>query len=224
MRTVDDVDGIQRTGPSVTTGAGVVPIPRGLDSWYWSAAKAASATTTATEADPPTYDRINSVSEHVKRKPRKKYAVAQALNTMRRAIHEIIDPGPTSIAALWEHFDSRCAYCDVVLVRGARDAHTDHAEPDGGNHIGNLVLSCGQCNGDEKRDEPWRDFLRRKSADGETFEHRERRILDWFELHPRPEKEPSAEVEEQRLRCEALVDEFGVACKELKAMVRIRDA
>lgn len=130
---------------------------------------------------------------------------------MRRAIAEIIDPGPTSIDPLWEYFDSRCAYCGLALVRDARDAHTDHAQREGGNHIGNLVLACGKGNGDEKRDEPWRDFLRWKLPDRETFDQRERRILDWFALHPRPARVHGADVEELRLRCNALVDEFGVA-------------
>lgn len=72
----------------------------------------------------------------------------QARNLMRRAINEIIDPGPVSVDPLWEYFGARCAYCGRALVLGARDAH---AERDGGNHIGNPVLACSTCNGDEKR-------------------------------------------------------------------------
>ena len=153
-------------------------------------------------------------------KPRRKYTVAQARNLMRRAIQEIVDPGPSSVDSLWDYFESRCAYCDVVLVRGERDAHTDHAERDGGNHIGNLVLACGRCNGDEKRDEPWREFLRRKAPDAEALQQREERILAWFVLHPRPAQAHGPEVDHLLHRCEELVDEFGAACNELKAALR----
>ena len=106
------------------------------------------------------------------RKPRRKYTVAQARNLMRRSILEIVDPGPASIDTLWDFFESRCAYCDIQLVRGERDAHTDHAERNRGNHLGNLVLACGKCNGDEKRDEHWQPFLRRKAPDALTLQRR----------------------------------------------------
>lgn len=112
-----------------------------------------------------------------KTKPRKKYSHAQARNLMRRAVNEILDPGPTSIDPLWDWFESRCAYCDVDLARDGRRAHTDHAEPAGGNHLGNLILSCATCNGDEKRDMHWRAFLELKATDPSTFAERERRIL-----------------------------------------------
>lgn len=81
------------------------------------------------------------MSQGDSRKPRRKYTVAQARNLMRRAIQEIVDPSPASVDPLWDYLESRCAYCDVLLVRGERDAHTDHAERDGGNHLGNLANS-----------------------------------------------------------------------------------
>jgi hypothetical protein len=153
-------------------------------------------------------------------KPRRKYTHAQARNLMRRAINEILDPGPTSIDPLWEWFGSRCAYCDVGLERGTRDAHTDHAEPAGGNHIGNLILSCGKCNGDEKRDTHWRGFLERKAPDGVTFAERERRILDWVAANPRPTLSYSPDVEDLRQQCEALVEEFRLVCNALQNAVK----
>lgn len=146
--------------------------------------------------------------------------MAQARNLMRRAIQEIVDPGPTSIDTLWAHFASRCAYCGVPLVRGERDAHTDHAEPEGGNHLGNLVLACGRCNGDEKRDVHWLEFLRQKAPDATTLKDRQDRIVAWFALNPRTPRAHSPEVEQLQSRCEALVEEFGVACNELKAALR----
>lgn len=160
------------------------------------------------------------MSEPNSRKPRRKYTSAQARNLMRRAIQEIVDPGPASVDPLWDYFESRCAYCDVRLVRGERDAHTDHATPDGGNGLGNLVLACGRCNGDEKRDLPWLDFLRQKAPDAVTLERREERILAWFARHQRPTQTHGPEVERWLRHCEALVDEFGAACNELKTALR----
>lgn len=49
-------------------------------------------------------------------KKRVKHTVAQARNAMRRAVEQIVDPGPADVTALWAHFESRCAYCGVDLV------------------------------------------------------------------------------------------------------------
>ena len=167
------------------------------------------------------FDRWRSLTGvATKAKPRRKYSHAQARNLMRRAIEEIIDPGPTSIDPLWEWFDSRSAYCGAELQRGERNAHADHAEPGGGNHIGNLILSCGTCNGDEKRDMPWSEFLRLKATDEETFLALERRILDWMAANPAPVRNHGPEVEELRQRCEDLVEEFRAACNALEDAVK----
>ena len=88
----------------------------------------------------------------------------QAKNVMLRAMREILDPSPIDVGPVWDHFESRCAYCDVALDIAGRSAHIDHAEAAGGNHLGNLVLACGSCNGDDKRDMPWRDFVASKSS------------------------------------------------------------
>lgn len=153
-------------------------------------------------------------------KPRRRYHHAQARNLMKRAIAEILDPGPTSIDALWEWFGSRCAYCGVGLVRGARDAHTDHADPGAGNHIGNLILSCSSCNGDEKRDMGWRDFLKRKAVDPPTLAEREQCILDWMAANSAPTRSYNPEVDALRMRCEELVEEFRIACNALQDAVK----
>lgn len=151
---------------------------------------------------------------------RRKYTVAQAKNTMRRAIEEIVDPGPRNIDALWVHFGSRCGYCGTKLRRDKREGHADHAEPVGGNHLGNLVLACGSCNGDEKRDEPWREFLRKKAPDRAVLAERERCILAWFELHPPPRTGDSAEILDVRKELESVIQQFAVKCDELKKLVR----
>ena len=51
----------------------------------------------------------------------------------------------------------------------------------GTNHISNRVLSCAACNGDEKRDEDWLVFLRKKTPDQELFERRRKRIESCYE-------------------------------------------
>jgi hypothetical protein len=48
------------------------------------------------------------------------------------------------------------------------------------NALGNFVLSCGICNGDEKRDENWQSFLRRKALDDVTYDLRRKRIEVWI--------------------------------------------
>ncbi len=155
---------------------------------------------------------------------RRKYTVSQAKNLMRRAVDEIVDPGPGSVDALWEHFEARCAYCGKELRRDQREGHVDHADADGGNHLGNLVLACGSCNGDEKREESWRAFLRRKTPDDASFVEREGRILTWFELHARSPVEGSPEIAHARQQIEEVIEQFAVRCGELKKLVSERDS
>lgn len=77
-------------------------------------------------------------------------SVSNAKNGMARAVDSILDPWPTSKDPIWDFFGSECAYCGVKLVEGERLGHIDHAAPKAGNHMGNLVLACSVCNGDEK--------------------------------------------------------------------------
>jgi 5-methylcytosine-specific restriction endonuclease McrA len=152
-------------------------------------------------------------------KTRRKHTVSQAKNTVRRTIKEIVDPGPRDVDPLWAFFESRCAYCGKSLSRASRDAHVDHADVDGGNHLGNLVLACGACNGDEKREEPWRQFLRRTVRDDATFIEREQRILTWLAQNPRSQMQLGPEAERMRLELEKLVEEFAARCVELKRQI-----
>src|SRR5438105_3045481 len=76
-------------------------------------------------------------------------SVSAAKNRMARAVESIIDPWPSSIDPIWDFFGSECAYCGVKLVKGERLGHIDHATSKAGNHMGNLVLACSVCNGDE---------------------------------------------------------------------------
>jgi hypothetical protein len=151
-------------------------------------------------------------------KPRRRHTVAQAKNSMRRAVDEILDPSPRSVESVWTHFEACCAYCGVSLDPEQREAHIDHADPAGGNQLGNLVLSCGACNGDEKREQGWREFLLVKTKDPEVLAERERRILAWIEKHPLTVPSHSQGVERKRTEIEALIAEFGTKCAELKSL------
>jgi hypothetical protein len=144
--------------------------------------------------------------------------VAQAKNAMGRAVAEILDPSPKSVAELWNHFESRCAYCGRELSQAARTGHVDHAEPGGGNQLGNLLLACGPCNGDEKREQSWQEFLRTK-ATGAAHAEREARIVAWFQLHPRSPAADSDEIEHLRNQLASSIDRFGTLCAELKQLV-----
>mgnify|MGYP001615645828 CR=1 FL=1 len=111
-----------------------------------------------------------------------------AKNIIRRALRAVVDPDPTpsEVAELWDFFGSACAYCERPLKRGAREGHVDHLDPataGGTNHISNRVLSCASCNGDEKRESPWLDFLRIKVKDRTLFDSRCQRIEAWVSRH-----------------------------------------
>jgi 5-methylcytosine-specific restriction endonuclease McrA len=114
-----------------------------------------------------------------------KMTPSQAKNAIRRALAGVLDPHPSSsqVQQIWGFFDSSCAYCGQSLTRGTRDAHIDHlvsASAGGSNELGNFVLSCSICNGDEKREAPWEGFLRKKAVDDATFISRKDRIERWM--------------------------------------------
>ncbi len=60
--------------------------------------------------------------------------------------------------------------------------HLISAAAGGSNGVANRVLSCASCNGDEKRDMPWEEYLRRKVADDVIFDERRELIRRWTEL------------------------------------------
>jgi hypothetical protein len=146
-------------------------------------------------------------------------SVSNAKNRMRRVINAIVDPPPRNEQPIWDHFGSACAYCGEELDRKGRKAHMDHAVADGGNQLGNLILSCAICNGDEKLDEHWRTFLERKVSDPDVRAARMKRIEDWVALHPPLVWTPSPELEALLHELDGLVDEFGVKCAELRELV-----
>ena len=113
-----------------------------------------------------------------------KMTAGYAKNTIRRALRAVVDPEPSEkeVAEIWQFFSSDCAYCGRHLKKGGREGHVDHLVPataGGRNHISNRVLSCSRCNGDEKGDAAWLDFIRAKTKDPTLFKNRRKRIKDW---------------------------------------------
>lgn len=149
-------------------------------------------------------------------------SVSNAANRRRRAVEQIVDPYPTSTQPIWTHFDSRCAYCDVELSQAKRDGQIDHATPGLGNHLGNLVLACGTCNGDEKLDMEWAEFLDKKERDPVRFAERKARIDAWIAAHPIPVHAVGrvGAVGESLQRLDSLIAEFRQECGRLRDAVR----
>lgn len=114
---------------------------------------------------------------------------SRAKNAIRRSLRDLADP-PLSDSAkhqIWEYFGSECVYCGAALLRSERKGHIDHlvsCSVGGTNHASNRVLSCGACNGDEKRDAPWDSFLKRKAADPATFSARHAKMQAWVAQNP----------------------------------------
>jgi hypothetical protein len=146
-------------------------------------------------------------------------SISAAKNRMARAVESILDPWPESKDPIWDFFRSECAYCGVKLVRGERLGHIDHATSKAGNHMGNLVLACSVCNGDEKLDMDWREFLEQKVSDQALLQERIERIERWQALHPKPELVASPEVAAADAELRAMIVAFGDKCAELRAAV-----
>jgi 5-methylcytosine-specific restriction endonuclease McrA len=127
----------------------------------------------------------------------RKVTFSQVQNLVNRAIATILDPPPNNIDEIWNYFEGRCAYCDRILDRTKREGHIDHLIPDNGNHLGNLVLACGPCNGDEKRDRPWKEFLNDKVKDEKLRKERYDKISHWVDEHPAPAPTPNTKEFEQ---------------------------
>ncbi len=109
-----------------------------------------------------------------------------AKNSMQRSLFKIIYgyPADKEKMDVWQYFDNCCAYCGYHIEVGSRKGHLDHliAISDGGtNDIHNFVLACHICNGDEKREQSWLDFLKLKCSDlsSEVFEQRLMKIKTW---------------------------------------------
>jgi hypothetical protein len=145
-----------------------------------------------------------------------------AKNQMRRSLQAILDPHPTpdELAELWRFFESKCAYCDLPLDKASRGGHVDHvvSQSTGGtNSIFNHVLSCGRCNGDEKREEHWEPFLRRKVEDPVQCEARRSKIEKWLARAPMQHRGSVAQVAAETIIKSAL-ESFDKAVKQIRAL------
>jgi hypothetical protein len=111
---------------------------------------------------------------------------SQARNAVKRCLKEIIDPNPTEkeIEELWTYFGNQCCFCGEQIEIEDRKGHLDHLIPDsqgGKNFIKNRVLACYKCNGDEKLESKWEDFLGKTCGNNtKVFEERKNRIGNWI--------------------------------------------
>ena len=124
---------------------------------------------------------------------------SQARNAIKKSLKALIDPKPKKEAKdkVWTYFDSSCAYCGCPLSKKSRMGHIDHlyAEMDGGsNKLCNLVLSCSICNGDEKREQDWKQFIYDNTAgDNSSSQPKIAKISKWITIN---EGEPKLTEEE----------------------------
>jgi hypothetical protein len=146
-----------------------------------------------------------------------KMTPSAAKNAIRRALAGVIDrhPSQSQVHKIWEYFGDACAYCGKELRRSHREGHIDHLISGGSNSLGNRVLACSLCNGDEKRDEHWETFLRKKATIPELFAARHKRIQEWTASHAMTAVDAAltaALVEESDKVCTA----FDVALNRLR--------
>jgi hypothetical protein len=113
----------------------------------------------------------------------------QARNAIKKCLKALIDPKPKNQDKdkIWVYFKNRCAYCGDTLTKESRKGHIDHlhSEMEGGsNRLSNLVLTCATCNGDEKREANWSEFLAEKcGADSKAYRERSKQIANWVEIN-----------------------------------------
>ncbi len=147
-------------------------------------------------------------------------SLSRAKNAMRRALSDLTDPLPSREGqlAMRRHFEDRCAYCSASA--GLREGHIDHADKNGGNSIGNLILACGKCNGDEKREAHWEEFLRKKCGeDRAALEERQRRIRAWMDAHPRTPGPSTPELVEAIASAHLAIESFAAAYSRVRVAV-----
>jgi hypothetical protein len=153
--------------------------------------------------------------------------ISQAKNAVARALRALLDPPLSNIQknAIWEFFKAECCYCGKVLNKDNREGHMDHldsASTLGANNLGNLVLACCNCNGDEKLDKNWIQFLSAKcEGDESTFETRKRRIENWAEQNVGAARPLS---EQQRAEIEAAINRVhAVLTSEAERLRQLRN-
>lgn len=151
--------------------------------------------------------------------------ISQAKNLMRRALKDLVEgvPGLGEQQRLREHFKHCCAYCGGPA--GPREGHIDHADHDGGNSLGNLLLACRTCNGDEKREKSWRVFLEEKCGkEPHVFSQRCQAIEAWKSAHPILPRSPAPEVTAALAEAERAVEAFAQAYVAVKQAMAVSKA
>jgi 5-methylcytosine-specific restriction endonuclease McrA len=114
---------------------------------------------------------------------------SMAKNKIKRSLSAICDPHPSKKEekALWEYFNYQCAYCGIEIEKDSRTGHLDHLVPSsevGTNSIFNHALSCAKCNGDDKREEEWGSFLKKKAETEAILQSRRDHIEGWLQQAP----------------------------------------
>ena len=147
---------------------------------------------------------------------------SMAKNKIARSLRAILDPCPSNkaIQELWDHFSSKCAYCGSALSREKREGHLDHLTPitaGGTNDIHNHVLACGRCNGDEKRESPWREFLKFKAETPVVRRDREKLILNWSKRSKAPALTPE-NLEKGEAIIAAALKSFGGSVAKMRKL------
>ena len=148
-----------------------------------------------------------------------------AKNAMHRAIEALYcrPLNKQEKDQIWQYFRSRCAYCNKAIDRNHRHGHMDHLEcstTGGTNYIRNRVLACKECNGNEKREQCWQDFLRSKCPDSTVFRLRKKRIQDWQAGIPiLPPIVLSTDAEKARATLLQSIAVFELEFKRFKALV-----
>lgn len=115
-----------------------------------------------------------------------KVTPSMAKNQIKRSLLQIVDLHPNKMQKqqIWRYFDNKCAYCDITIDPNSRQGHLDHllaVQNGGSNDIYNFVLACNICNGDEKRETQWREFLisKCKNLSDSTYVERLTKIETW---------------------------------------------
>lgn len=134
-----------------------------------------------------------------------------AKNKIKRSLGAICDPHPSKKEEkdLWEYFNSQCAYCGNEIEKGSRTGHLDHLVPSsegGTNSIFNHALSCAKCNGDEKREEKWDSFLKKKAEDEDVYRLRKSHIEGWLQKAPKGMNDPEFILMRESIINKALSD------------------
>jgi hypothetical protein len=150
-----------------------------------------------------------------------KVSPSQAKNYVARAFRAIADPHPSSesLNSLWEHFKSRCAYCNAEIARAPKQAHYDHLVSRGGNRLSNFVLSCPDCN-ERKRELDWQKFLLQRCTDEEEFRLRRIVVLEWQHVAQQYDCVADPALLERAEKCIAAV--YRVFEQELNELRRLK--